>query len=62
MHREECMRAALEELARLNHGLLGVADLIDRGEHERVASLLRILALESDQHLGRLMSMCGPES
>ena len=55
------MRAALEELARLNHGLLGVADLIDRGEDERVASLLRILALESDEQLGRLMSMCGSE-
>lgn len=61
MHREECMRAALEELARLNHGLLGVADLIDQGEHERVATLLRILALESDERLGLLMNMCGRE-
>lgn len=61
MDRDECMRAALEELARLNHGLLGVADLIDRGEHERVACLLRILALESDEHLGRLMAMCNDD-
>lgn len=61
MDRELCMRAALEELARLNHGLLGVADLIDQGEQERVACLLRILAMESDEQLGRLMSLCGDE-
>ena len=57
----ECMCAALEELARLNHGLLGVADLIDKGEHERMACLLRILALESDERLGQLMSLRGDE-
>ena len=59
MENHECMRAVLEELARLNHGLLGVADLMERGDFERVGSLLRLLALETDQHLGHLMDLCG---
>ena len=28
----QAMRAVLDELARLNHGLLGLADLMERGE------------------------------
>ena len=47
-------RQILQHLSEINHGVLGLAELLENGEYDRLACMLRVLAMNADEHLGQL--------
>jgi len=50
----EEVRQILQHLSDINHGVLGLAELLDDGEYDRLACMLRVLAMNTDEQLGLL--------
>lgn len=58
MHDSSQLIAVIEYLSTVNHGMLGLADLMKNGELHRIACMLQVLALQTDESIGHLKNIC----
>ena len=57
MGKRDDVRLIIEQLNEINHGMLGMAQLLQEADYDRFGCMLRILALHADDHLGQLMCL-----
>ena len=54
MAKRDDVRLIIDQLNEINHGMLGMAELLQDAKYYRFACMLRILAMHADDHLGQL--------
>ena len=55
---KEEMNVVFDYLSTVNSGMLGLADLLHNGKHDRIGSLVKIIAMQSDETVGHLKRIC----
>lgn len=52
------LNVVFENLSTLNSGMLGLADLLHNGQYDRIGCMVKIFALQTDESIGHLKSIC----
>lgn len=61
MAKHDDVRLIIDQLSEINHGMLGMAELLQEAKYERFACMIRVLALHADDHLGQLSCLWDEE-